>query len=157
SEKSGEIKQGEEKPVFQLIIDGKIPSHKIAENPKAIAILEINPLSKGHVIILPKKKLTTEKMPKAAFILAKEIAKKIKSSLKPLDIKIETFSFQDYAAINVVPLYANKELKKEKAKEEDLAKLQKILEIQEEKEEPKEKKEEPKKLHEVKSRSPRFS
>jgi len=117
-----------EKPVFESIIKGELPSYKIAENPKAIAILEINPASKGHSIILPKEKTTIEKLPKSALTLAQKIAKRIKKKLKPEDIKIETFSFQDYPAINVIPIYKDKTLKKEKAEESELKKMQNKLE-----------------------------
>ena len=40
--------------IFCSIIFGDIPSTKIAENEKAIAILELNPISKAHTIIIPK-------------------------------------------------------------------------------------------------------
>ena len=56
------------------------------------------------------------------------MSKKIKSKLNPTNIKIETFSFQNYPAINIIPVYKNKELKKEKVDEEELRKLQLILE-----------------------------
>ena len=117
-----------EKPIFESIIRGELPSYKIAENDKAIAILELNPLSKGHSIILPKQKTTTEKIPKSVLSLAQKIAKKLKLKLKPEDIKIETFSFQDYLAINIIPIYKDTPLKKEKAEESDLKKLQNKLE-----------------------------
>ena len=115
------------KPIFQSIIENEIPNHKLAENSKAIAILELNPQSKGHSLIIPKEKTTTEKIPKQAFSLAQKIAKKIKSKLKPLEIKIETFSFQNYPAINVIPIYKDTPLKKEKASDEDLEKLKSQL------------------------------
>jgi len=117
-----------DKPVFESIVKGEIPSYKIAENNKSIAILEINPLSKGHSIVLPKEKVSTEKIPKSAMTLAQKIAKKIKTKLKPEDIKIETSSFQDYPMINIIPLYKDQQLKKEKASEKDLQKLQSKLE-----------------------------
>jgi histidine triad (HIT) family protein len=117
-----------EKPIFQSIVNKEIPSYQIAENNKAIAILEINPISKGHSIILPKQKTTVEKLPKSALTLAQKIAKKIKKKLKPEDIKIETFSFQDYPAINVIPIYKDTPLKKQKAEENELKKLQNKLE-----------------------------
>ena len=46
---------GQPKCVFCSIVFGEIPSTKIAENEKAIAILEINPISQGHTIIIPKE------------------------------------------------------------------------------------------------------
>lgn len=117
-----------EKPIFESIVRNEMPSYKIGENNKSIAILEINPLSKAHSLVLPKEKTTIEKIPKTAFALAQKIAKKIKTKFKPKDIKIETFSFQDYPAINIIPIYKDMPLKKERAKEEDLHELQKKLE-----------------------------
>lgn len=117
-----------EKPIFESIIKGELPSFKIAENSKSIAILELNPLSKAHSIILPKEKTTIEKIPKSALTLAQKIAKKIKLKFKPEDIKIETFSFQDYPAINIIPIYKDKELKKYKAEGDELKKVQSRLE-----------------------------
>lgn len=123
-----EGEQTPEKPIFESIITGELPSYKIAENPKAIAILEINPASKGHSIILPRQKTTIDKLPKSVLTLAQKIAKRIKKKLNPEDIKIETFSFQDYPAINVIPIYKDKILKKEKAEETELRKMQNKLE-----------------------------
>lgn len=117
-----------DKPIFESIVKGEIPSYNITENDKAIAILEINPFSKGHSIILPKQKTTIEKLPKSAFSLAQKIAKRIKKKFKPDDIKIETFLFQDYPAINIIPIYKDVPLKKQKAEDEELKKIQKKLE-----------------------------
>ncbi len=117
-----------DKPIFESIIKGELPSYKIAENPKSIAILEINPLSKGHCLILPKQKTTVEKIPKSALTLAQKLAKRIKTKLKPDDIKIETFSFQDYPAINIIPIWKDKQLQKYQEEESELKKLQKKLE-----------------------------
>ena len=117
-----------EECVFCAIIKGAIPSYKIAESKKAIAILDINPLSKGHSIILPIEHKAIEKMPKAALSLAQKITKKIKKKLKPEDIKIETSSFMGHAMINVIPIYKDVPLKKIKADEKTLAQLQSKLE-----------------------------
>jgi len=40
--------------VFTKIINGEIPSHKIAENEDFIAFLDIDPLVMGHVLVVPK-------------------------------------------------------------------------------------------------------
>jgi histidine triad (HIT) family protein len=129
---SQELAEGEEgkieKCIFCQITKNEIPSYKIAENKKAIAVLEINPFSKGHVIIIPTEHATIEKMPKATLSLAQKIAKKLKKKLKPEDIKIETSSFQGHPMVNVIPLYKDIPLKKSKATEEDLKKLQSKLE-----------------------------
>lgn len=41
--------------IFTKIINGKIPSYKVAENEKFYAFLDINPNSKGHTLVVPKK------------------------------------------------------------------------------------------------------
>ena len=40
--------------IFSRIIAGEIPCYKIAENDRFFAFLDINPLSKGHTLIIPK-------------------------------------------------------------------------------------------------------
>jgi histidine triad (HIT) family protein len=40
--------------IFSKIIKGEIPCHKIAESEKFIAFLDIEPLVKGHVLVVPK-------------------------------------------------------------------------------------------------------
>ncbi|MEK6871999.1 MAG: HIT domain-containing protein [Nanoarchaeota archaeon] len=140
--------------IFQAIVENKLNSYKIAENEMAIAILEINPLAPAHTLVIPKEKYDIEKIPKKAFSLAQKIAKKIKIKLKPLEVKIETFQLQGYAALNVIPLYKNKPLKKEKEKEENLQKMQMLLEIK--KEEKIIKKRASSKEKEIKPRAPKF-
>lgn len=119
--------EAEQKCIFCSIAKGETPSYKIAETKKAIAVMEINPISKGHVIIIPLEHTTVEKMPKSALTLAQKIAKKLKKKLKPEDIKIETSNFQGHPMINVIPLYKNAPLKKYKASEDELKQLQNKL------------------------------
>ena len=114
--------------VFCSIIKGEIPSCKIDENKSAIAVLEINPISKAHALIIPKKHETIEKLPSSVLSLAKNIAKKIKSKFKPGDIRIETSSVQGHGIINIIPLYKDAKLEKKKADEKELQELQKKLE-----------------------------
>ncbi len=40
--------------VFTKIINGDLPSYKIAEDENYLAFLDINPLAKGHTIVIPK-------------------------------------------------------------------------------------------------------
>ena len=40
--------------IFTRIIKGEIPCYKIAENEDFIAFLDINPVVKGHVLVVPK-------------------------------------------------------------------------------------------------------
>jgi len=41
--------------IFTKIINGEIPSYKIAEDEKYYSFLDINPNSKGHTLVIPKK------------------------------------------------------------------------------------------------------
>lgn len=43
--------------VFTKIISGEIPSYKIVENNDFFAFLDINPNSKGHTLVVPKKEV----------------------------------------------------------------------------------------------------
>ncbi|MET3730836.1 HIT family protein [Moheibacter stercoris] len=43
--------------IFTRIINGEIPSYKIAENDRYIAILDAFPLVKGHVLVIPKQEV----------------------------------------------------------------------------------------------------
>ncbi|MCE2742262.1 MAG: HIT family protein [Fluviicola sp.] len=40
--------------IFSKIINGEIPCHKIAEDDKHLAFLDITPLAKGHTLVIPK-------------------------------------------------------------------------------------------------------
>ena len=40
--------------IFSRIITGEIPSYKVAENDQFYAFLDINPLTKGHTLVVPK-------------------------------------------------------------------------------------------------------
>jgi histidine triad (HIT) family protein len=129
-ENAGEgAEEGESKCIFCSIARNEIPSYKIAENKKSLAVLDINPMSKGHSIIIPSEHVPVEKLPKSALVLAQKISKKIKKKLKPEDIKIESSGFQGHAMINVIPLYKNVQLKKIKESEEELKKMQSKLEF----------------------------
>lgn len=43
--------------IFTKIINGEIPSYKIAEDANYYAFLDINPLAKGHALVVPKKEI----------------------------------------------------------------------------------------------------
>lgn len=43
--------------VFSKIIKGEIPSYRIAENDQFFAFLDISPMAKGHVLVIPKQEI----------------------------------------------------------------------------------------------------
>ena len=112
--------------IFCNITENKIQSYKIDENKSAIAILDINPMSRGQSLIIPKKHETIEKLPSSVLSLAKKIAKRLKSKLKPKpqEVKIETSSVQGHGIISIIPFYKDTKPERKQAKPEDLLTLQ---------------------------------
>lgn len=43
--------------IFTRIVQGDIPAYKVAENEHCFAFLDINPLTKGHTLVIPKKEI----------------------------------------------------------------------------------------------------
>lgn len=43
--------------IFSRIIAGEIPCYKVAENERFFAFLDINPLKKGHTLVVPKQEV----------------------------------------------------------------------------------------------------
>jgi len=116
--------------VFRLIVEEKIPSYKIDESKYAVAVLEINPASKGHSIIIPKTPVTSiEKIPQPVFSLAKKISKKIKTKLKPREVNISSANIFGEFIINILPIYKNETLnsQRHKAEEKELQEIQEKL------------------------------
>lgn len=118
--------QNQNQCIFCSIVEGKLPSYKLDENETAIAILEINPISKGHTIIIPKTH--SDKIPSKANELAKKVAEKIKK-LKPKKIEVIPSKIFGHKILNVLPVYNNETLEsqKNKAEEKELLDIQKVL------------------------------
>lgn len=45
--------------VFKQIIEGRIPAHKVYEDERVLAILDVGPLSRGHTLVIPKEPAET--------------------------------------------------------------------------------------------------
>jgi histidine triad (HIT) family protein len=45
--------------VFSRILRGELPSHKVYEDERVLAFLDVNPLSRGHVLVIPKEPAVT--------------------------------------------------------------------------------------------------
>ena len=131
--------QENQKCIFCSIIFGEIPSTKIDENEKAIAVLEINPISKAHSIIIPKDHIEKkEDLPPEALELAQQIAEKIKKTFQPKDIQIANSNMFGHEVINVLPIYGDEtpNSPRQKAKPEELTEIQKQLSSNEQIEKP---------------------
>jgi len=122
-----------QKPIFRAVIAGEITSKKIDENKEAIAVLDIKPISKGHIIIIPKQEVKKSKdLPTQAFTLAKKLAKKIENKLKSKSTEIQTeFKFGEII-INVIPIYdkpLNINSQRADASEKELNELESLLKV----------------------------
>jgi histidine triad (HIT) family protein len=72
--------------IFTKIINGEIPSYKIAEDDRFFAFLDINPLVKGHTLVIPKIENDfifdlDDKMLGDLMIFAKKVAKAIDKAI----------------------------------------------------------------------------
>jgi histidine triad (HIT) family protein len=68
--------------IFSKIIEGSIPSYKIAESDRFVAFLDISPLVKGHTLVVPKTEVDNlfdlpEEYLSALLVFARPIAKAI--------------------------------------------------------------------------------
>lgn len=122
-----------DKSIFRMIVDKEIKAYYIDENKEGIAVLDINPVSKGHTIIIPSKAVTDVKLiPTSAFKLAKKIAKKIESKLKAKSVDLQTESKFGEAIINLVPSYdvpVNINSPRTRPSPEDLDKIASLIKV----------------------------
>jgi len=131
SEKEGKENRNNNSTPFRMIIEEKIPSYKIQENKEAVAVLEINPISEGHIIVIPKKPIAdSKKITKEIISLANKVAKTIKNKLKPKEVSISPSSVLGEIIINILPIYTNETINsnKKQISQEKLEELKKILE-----------------------------
>jgi len=113
---------------FRAIIEGTVPYFEIGKSKDALAVLEINPVSSGHTIIIPKKQ-TKNKISKIILNFAGRISKKIKKELNPQEILIQEKEILGEKIIDLIPIYNEEDRKfeRKKAEEEELEEMQKKL------------------------------
>lgn len=96
--------------IFSRIIAGEIPSYKIAENKKFYAFLDINPLQKGHTLVVPKKEtdyiFDIEDNDLAEMIVfAKKVAVAVKEAIPCVKIGVAVIGLEvRHAHIHLVPM-----------------------------------------------------
>ena len=120
----------QQKCIFCSIVFGDIESYKIAENPEAVAVLEINPISKGHVLIIPKKHISSKKeLSPKVLELVDNVSERIKKNFSPIKISLEEKEMFGHFLIDLIPEYENeKRGEKKQAKKEELMELLKVFE-----------------------------
>src|SRR3989344_4190044 len=95
-----------QKSVMRMIIDGEIPSHKLDENKEALAVLDIKPVSKGHILVIPKQKtILTSALHPQVLTLARKLARHLVRKLKAKNTEIQTENKFGEQVINVIPVY----------------------------------------------------
>ncbi len=102
--------------IFTKIIKGDIPSYKIAENEKFFAFLDINPLTEGHTLVVPKKEvdyifdLDNETLGEM-MIFAKKIAGALDKSIECIRVGIIVIGTEvPHAHIHLIPFNDEAEL-----------------------------------------------
>ena len=119
--------------IFTKIIKGEIPANIVAENDDFLAFLDISPLQKGHVLVIPKLEVDyifdiEDESLAAMMVFAKTVAKKIKLAYPTVNrIGVAVIGLEvPHAHIHLIPInkmddmnFANPKLKltKEELKE----------------------------------------
>jgi histidine triad (HIT) family protein len=123
--------------IFTKIINGEIPSHKIAENDKFLAFLDVFPLVHGHVLVVPKKEtdhiFDIDDADLAEMILfAKKISHALKKAVPCKRIGMSVIGLEvPHAHIHLVPMNSADDLnftrEKIKPAQEELAEMAKKI------------------------------
>ncbi len=119
--------------IFTRIINGEIPSYKVAETDKFIAILDAFPLVKGHTLVIPKHEedyifdLSDEELSEM-MIFAKKTAERLKKNIDCKRIGVAVVGLEvPHAHIHLIPIkeendmnFRNPKLKLEKEEFEEI-------------------------------------
>ncbi|SBW05119.1 HIT family protein [uncultured Dysgonomonas sp.] len=122
--------------IFSRIAAGEIPSYKVAEDEKFFAFLDINPMAKGHTLVIPKQEVdyifdlddaTIGEMN----IFAKKVAKAIEKALLCQRVGVMVIGMEvPHAHIHLIPinkesdmLLSNPRVKLEQAEFEEIARM----------------------------------
>lgn len=102
--------------IFSRIIAGEIPCYKVAENDKFFAFLDINPLVKGHTLVVPKQEvdyifdLNDEDLA-AMHVFAKKIALAIGKAFPCRKVGMAVLGLEvPHAHIHLVPMQSEKDM-----------------------------------------------
>lgn len=99
--------------IFSRIIAGEIPCYKIAEDDNFFAFLDINPMAKGHTLVVPKIEEDyifnlDDKTVSDMMLFSKKVAKAIEKSVTCLRIGVAVIGLEvPHAHIHLIPI--NKE------------------------------------------------
>ena len=102
--------------IFSKIAAGEIPSYKCAENEEFYAFLDINPLVKGHTLVIPRREVDyifdMEDDELARFeVFAKKVAVAIKNAFPCLKVGQAVLGLEvPHAHIHLIPMQSEKDM-----------------------------------------------
>ncbi len=97
--------------IFTKIVNGEIPSYKIYEDEKFYAFLDINPLSKGHTLVIPKKEVDyifdiDDSLLSELIVVSKMIAQAIEKAITCNRIGLMVIGLEvPHAHIHLIPIH----------------------------------------------------
>ncbi|MDR0363794.1 MAG: HIT family protein [Bacteroidales bacterium] len=120
--------------IFSRIINGEIPSYKIAEDENYYAFLDINPLVEGHTLVVPKKEIDyifdmdDDDLP-GMILFAKKVAKGIKKAIPCKRVAVMILGLEvPHAHIHLIPIQSEADVDIRKKKQFTPEKMQEIAE-----------------------------
>lgn len=96
--------------IFTKIINGEIPCYKVAENDEFIAFLDIMPIKKGHVLIVPKIEVDyifdiEDDVLGRMMVFSKQVAKKIQKAFPCNRIGVTVIGLEvPHAHVHLIPI-----------------------------------------------------
>ena len=102
--------------IFTRIVRGEIPSYKVAEDERFFAFLDINPLTKGHTLVVPKKETDylfdlDDRTLADMIVFAKRIARKLKEKIECKKVAVVVLGLEvPHAHIHLIPIQDEKDV-----------------------------------------------
>jgi histidine triad (HIT) family protein len=102
--------------IFTKIINGEIPCYKIAEDDNFISLLDINPLKKGHALVVPKVEIdyifdNSDETLSKIMVFAKKVAKAIEANVECKRIGLIVVGLEvPHTHIHLVPIEHERDL-----------------------------------------------
>lgn len=96
--------------IFSRIINGEIPSYKIAEDDHYFAFLDINPLAEGHTLVIPREETDyifdlDDKTLAGMMVFAKKVALAIDKTMSCKRVGIAVLGLEvPHAHIHLIPI-----------------------------------------------------
>lgn len=101
--------------IFSRIIAGEIPCYKVAEDDRFFAFLDINPLKRGHTLVVPKQEVDylfdlEDETLAAMTVFAKKVAKKIEREIACSRVAVVVLGLEVPHARLPLPSFGHKAL-----------------------------------------------